>query len=340
MSSGSPESETEAQVPDAGVQGSGRDASSAADDGHRGVLSEQETAALLESSPQGQVRAFDITACKISRTRLPNLEHIAKTFGVRASTTLSQLVGHEVRIAFDGLDRGKSADRLAALPNPACLAVVRLKPLPELAIFATQPALLLAMLDGFFGGACRAPADAAAAASPAAQRFLGVMTRNLAPDFVAAWQPIAPVECELVKQEHDARFVQLGAAHDTVIIVRFIAQLGELNGALEWLLPEAALAPVREALSADGSVRSPRDPHAWTPELSAALMQAQLETRAVLSEATMSLRELVSLAPGDIVPIEAPEHVTLLAENVPLFRGRFGVSQGRNALKILDGVSV
>jgi flagellar motor switch protein FliM len=48
---------------------------------------------------------------------------------------------------------------------------------------------------------------------------------------------------------------------------------------------------------------------------------------------------LVRLSPGDIIPIEAPQQVTLLAGNVPLYRGSFGVSQGRNALKILSGAS-
>jgi flagellar motor switch protein FliM len=48
----------------------------------------------------------------------------------------------------------------------------------------------------------------------------------------------------------------------------------------------------------------------------------------------------VSLAPGDIIPIEAPQQVTLFAGEVPLYRGRFGISQGRNALKILPGAPV
>jgi flagellar motor switch protein FliM len=64
-----------------------------------------------------------------------------------------------------------------------------------------------------------------------------------------------------------------------------------------------------------------------------------VETRAILTQAQISLRELVRLTPGDIIPIEAPQHVTLLAGEVPLYRGRFGVSQGRNALKIIPGGS-
>jgi flagellar motor switch protein FliM len=70
------------------------------------------------------------------------------------------------------------------------------------------------------------------------------------------------------------------------------------------------------------------------------LHEVEIEIRAVLGQARISLRELVSLAPGDIIPIEAPQDVTLLAGDVPLRRGRFGVSQGRNALKILPGGSV
>jgi len=55
-----------------------------------------------------------------------------------------------------------------------------------------------------------------------------------------------------------------------------------------------------------------------------------------LAEAQISLGDLVRLVPGDVIPIEAPQQVTLLAGDVPLYRGKFGVSQGRNALKILS----
>jgi len=43
----------------------------------------------------------------------------------------------------------------------------------------------------------------------------------------------------------------------------------------------------------------------------------------------------VRLVPGDVIPIEAPQDVRLLAGDVPVYRGKFGISQGRNALKII-----
>jgi flagellar motor switch protein FliM len=116
-------------------------------------------------------------------------------------------------------------------------------------------------------------------------------------------------------------------------------EFGARSGRIDWLLPEALLAPVRETLAADGGQTTLRKQEAWAPVFTAALQDAEIDMRAILTQAQISLRELVRLSPGDIIPIEPPQQVTLLAGDVPLYRGRFGVSQGRNALKILSGAS-
>ena len=41
------------------------------------------------------------------------------------------------------------------------------------------------------------------------------------------------------------------------------------------------------------------------------------------------------MRPGDVLPIDPPADVTLYAGDQPLYAGKFGVSRGRNALKIL-----
>jgi flagellar motor switch protein FliM len=150
---------------------------------------------------------------------------------------------------------------------------------------------------------------------------------------------VAPLELELAKLETNPRLVQLGSAQDSVIVVRFTCELGARSGTMDWMLPDAQLTPIREALASDSGKAPARKQEAWGPALSAALHEVDVEIRAVLGQARLSLRELVSLAPGDIIPIETPQDVTLLVGDVPLRHGRFGVSQGRNALKILPGGS-
>ena len=216
---------------------------------------------------------------------------------------------------------------------------MRLKPLAGLAFMGVEPPLLLALLDAFFGGSGRPAVDTQAAVSAAAQRFLTLLLKSLGPDITAAWTPVSPLEIELVKLETNPRLVPLGSAQEAVIVVRFACEFDARSGTIDWMLPEALLAPVREALASDGGKAPARKQEPWGPALASALHEAEIEIRAVLGQARISLRELVSLKPGDIIPIEAPQEVTLFAGDVPLRQGRFGVSQGRNALKILPGGS-
>jgi flagellar motor switch protein FliM len=309
------------------------------------AISNEEVAALLEKNGKedkesaNSVRPYDFSAQRINRTQLPLLEVISKNFADKAGVSLSGLLGRDASMQFDCLESVKSGDLQASLPAPASLAVIRLKPLNGFAYISVEPALLLTLLDGFFGGSGRPNADSQAAIAPAAQRFLALMLRSFAADVTAAWSAVAPLDLELVKQETNPRLVQLGGPLESVIVAKFTVEFAARSGRIDWLLPEALLGPIRDALSGEIGSAPARKQEAWAPVLTKALQDAQLDTRAILAQAQISLRELVSLSPGDIIPIEAPQDVTLLAGNVPLYHGRFGVSQGRNALKILSGVS-
>jgi flagellar motor switch protein FliM len=307
--------------------------------GASNTISEEEVSALLEKQAAEAVRPYDLSAQRINRTQLPMLQTIAKSFAARAAGTLSGLVGRDAALEFTSIESMRAADLQASLPTPGAVAAVRLKPLSGLAFVGVQPTLLLALLDAFFGGSGRPAVDTQAAVSAAAQRFLTLLLKSFAPDLTAAWTPVSPLELEVAKLETNPRLVPLGSAQDSVIVVRFACELGARSGTIDWMLPETLLAPIREALASDGGKLPARKHEPWGPVLTAALHETEIEIRAVLGQARISLRELVSLKPGDIIPIEAPQDVTLYAGDVALRAGRFGVSQGRNALKILPGGS-
>jgi len=312
-------------------------AAAAADPPEASAISEEEVSALLEGGAAGNVQPYDMMAHRVNRMQLPMLEMICKSMAEKMSTALAALVGRDASVQFSGLDSAKAAELQATLPVPGSLAIVRLKPLQGNAFVSVDPALLLALLDGFFGGNGRATTDPQAAIAPAAQRFLGLVLRSLSAGLTAAWGPVTTLEMELVKQETNPRLMQLGAPQELLLALRFTVELGAQTGRIDWLLPEALIAPLREALASESGSPAVRKQESWAPALGLALQDAQVETRTILAQAQISLGELVRLTPGDIIPIETPQHAVLLAGEIPLYRGRFGVSQGRNALKILPG---
>jgi flagellar motor switch protein FliM len=300
-------------------------------------ISEEEVSALLEKGAADGVRPYDFASQRINRTQMPMLQIIGKSFAERARVALSGLLSRDATVEFTSVDSAKAADLQAGLPTPGAVAVVRLKPLPGLAFVVVEPKLLLALLDGFFGGTGRAATEPQAAIAPAALRFLSLMLRTLGPELTAAWAPVTPIELEPVKQEVNPRLLQLGGPNDSLTVMRFTVEFAAHSGPIDLLIPDAVLAPIREALAADGAKPPARKQDPWGPALGVGLQDAELELRAVLAQAKISLGELVRLTPGDIIPIEPPQDVVLLVGDVPLHRGRFGVSQGHNALKIIPG---
>ena len=62
----------------------------------------------------------------------------------------------------------------------------------------------------------------------------------------------------------------------------------------------------------------------------------QLTTR--LGFCHLSLGTLLNLKAGDIVPCDFTGKVTVLAEDVPIFRGSYGLSRGLQAVKVEERV--
>jgi flagellar motor switch protein FliM len=302
----------------------------------RAAISAEEVSALLEKRDLDRAQPFDLSARRINRMQLPMLEILSKSFAERAAASLSALLNRSATMQFESLRSATAAELQAALPTPASVSVLRIKPLPGLAFVSAEPDLLLSLLDGFFGGSGREATDPLAVAAPAAQRFFGLMIRGVAADWAAAWAPLSAVEMELIKQETNPRFINFGDAADAVVVATFSIQFGTRTGTISWLLPEALLAPIREALASETGKPAARQQPPWAPVIGAALQAAEIDVRVILAQAQVSLGELVRLSPGDIIPIEAPQQATLLAGDVPLYRGRFGISQGHNALKITE----
>ena len=301
------------------------------------LISDEEVNALLETNPTGEVKPYDLVGTqRITRGRLPALETIHETFARSFRVALFNLLQREPQVTFEGIRTQKAGDYLAGITTPASLDICRIKPLPGNALLVFDTNLVFLMVDTYFGGPGRAFERASDhGLTPTEVRFVQVVLRQAAADLAHAWAPVAQVEVELVKHESNPLFASVAAPTDSVLVNRFNVELPSGGGALDLVMPSMMIDPVREVLTA-GIVARSSNHEAWGPMLAAHLADAALEVRAVLTEVEITLGELTSLKPGDVLPIDAPRDVTLYAGSEPLYAGKFGVSRARNALKILQ----
>ena len=69
------------------------------------------------------------------------------------------------------------------------------------------------------------------------------------------------------------------------------------------------------------------------------MRDAGVNLRGVLLETQVSLRELAAAQPGDIIETSMPSAVTVYAGDRPLLEGTFGVSRGKNSVRVIKPVS-
>jgi flagellar motor switch protein FliM len=76
----------------------------------------------------------------------------------------------------------------------------------------------------------------------------------------------------------------------------------------------------------------------WINCLHEEVMDAEVEISSLLLETQMSIGEFLWLRVGDVIPLNLPELTTVFAEDVPVFRGRYGQSNGRYAVRFKSQV--
>jgi len=76
----------------------------------------------------------------------------------------------------------------------------------------------------------------------------------------------------------------------------------------------------------------------WSKALRDEIMDVKVELKAKLLETELSLRELMELRPGDIIPVEMPENLLVFVEDLPTFHAKMGRTKENVALKITDKI--
>jgi len=68
-------------------------------------------------------------------------------------------------------------------------------------------------------------------------------------------------------------------------------------------------------------------------------MRIDIPINSLLIEKNMSIRSVLKLKKGDVIPIDMPDSVSLRAAGVPIFEGKVGISDGNYAIQIEDRIT-
>ena len=121
-----------------------------------------------------------------------------------------------------------------------------------------------------------------------------------------------------------------------LVISSFRIELDDCGGEFQIALPGSMIEPVRDVL--DGGQRKSRSINQgdWLHALQLNIQEADVDLRATIARTRLTLRDVVGLQVGDVIPVSQPEQATLQVDEVPVYAGQFGVYREHNAVRVTD----
>jgi len=316
------------------------------------VLNQDETDALLhgvdkgtvsteaDAPAPGEVRPFDFAnQQRIVRGRMPTLEMINDRFARQFRTSLFAMLRRQPEITVLPIQMVKFVDYVQSLAVPTNLNMVKFLPLRGTGLIVLDPKLVFAAVDNFFGGVGRFAKIEGREFTATENRIIHMVLKHVFGDLKEAWSHVARLDIEYLSSEVNPHFANVVSPSEVVVVSSFRIELDGGGGDIHVTMPYSMIEPMRELLHA--GIASDRVEHdeRWGQALREEMEDAEVELSTVLGRGKITMQQLMSLQPGDILPCDFSGQATVMAEDVPVFRGTFGVSHGQQAVQIDERVA-
>ena len=291
------------------------------------LLSQDEIDALLHgvddglvqtesASEPGSIKSYDLTSQdRIVRGRMPTLEMINERFARYTRISMFNLLRRSADVAVGGVQVMKFGEYVHSLYVPTSLNLVKIKPLRGTSLFILDAKLVFKLVDNFFGGDGRHAKIEGREFTPTELRVVRMVLDQCFVDLKEAWQAIMPVNFEYMNSELDGG-----------------------GGDLHVTMPYSMIEPVREMLDAGFQSDLDDQDERWVKALREDVLDVAVPLTATVARRQLKLRDILHMQPGDVIPVELPEHLVLRANGVPSFKARLGSHKGNLALQIIDPI--
>lgn len=303
-----------------------------------GVASASEMLSRAEQA-QKEVHTYDFKRPeRVSKEQMRALEGIHGSFARNFGAQLSGLLRTIVDIRVETIEQLTYSEFIYSLPNPTNFNLLEAKPLEGKICLEISPLIIYPILDRLLGGHNSELFIPQRPLTLIEQRLVARITQRALTSLTEAWADLVEVEFKITEVESNPHLVQIVAPNEIVVVLGFEIKLGGRAGTMSLCIPFAVIEPVIGKLITQGWVAYQRQSAAEdkSEQIARELGATNVTVDAFLAETSITLRDLLSLQPGDIIQTSKPVggQVILQVEGENKFAGQIGRHKDHYAIKI------
>jgi flagellar motor switch protein FliM len=300
----------------------------------QGVTGEtQDTKPTIDSS---EVVVYNLaTQERIVRGRMPSLELINERFARLLRIGLYNLLRRNPEISINPIRNTKYSEFLRHLVVPTNLNLVKVPPLKGSGMIVIDPHLVFLLVDNLFGGDGRFQTrvegrDFSSIEQRIIQRALAIIFECLD----KAWELMYPVNFEFIRSEMNTQFANIATPNEVVVTTTFRIDLGSIGGDLHICLPYSMIEPIKDILRSSLHSESISNDQRWAQLLKHQIQDAEVDAVADLCKIETTLRKVLNMKAGDIIPFDMPETIDVNVDYLPILKCSYGKLNGQYALQV------
>jgi len=289
------------------------------------------------SKTEGSVVTYDLFNSEAHKGFVPNLDIIYDSFIRYSRVTLSNRLRKSVEIKKIGARSYKFDDFLQTLPSPVCMGIFKIEPLKGAALVSFDSTLVLSLIDSLLGGTGSAKVPVANRMFTSIElRLMEKIVNDVLQDLEKAWAPLYLTHMNLLRMEMNPRLISIVPPEYQIVTMSLKLQIEDVSGNIMFAIPYMTIDPIRDKLKAGMQFDLMAIDPQWSSRLSAEILEAPMETIVEMGNASITLRELLDLVPGDTIMLDkaCSSEMLVKVEGVPKYFGIPGIRHGNKAIQI------
>lgn len=310
------------------------------------VITDEEKDALLDGVETGEVevqadgestyasvRDYEFPPrCRIVSNSYPRLGILNQQIAIKASRNFEALLNTACVMQFKSVE----LTAFSALADQGRCAILEFKlaPYEGSALVYLNTKIMGNLVEAFFGGSGDNPPHEGPEGFTAGEMTVAtVFAREFLSVLKEVWASLEDVEPEVTGVRQDTDVIEVLEPNDDVIVCEFEAELLGEPRDFQLVLPLKVVQPLVPAFEGRKRDRDVAEDVRWEQAIRGTVVHSNVSVSSLVGDAELTLRDIANLKPGDIIDIEDPRNGRLVAGEVAVLEGRFGVHDGCYAME-------
>lgn len=287
---------------------------------------ETATAPLYNAIPAHQINIYDFKRPeRVSKSQVVALEALHEVFARNVSASLSAYLRTIIEMRLVSVEQFTYSEFTMSLPTPTSFNLLSCEPLEGHIILEVNPSIIFPIIDRLLGGGSGEVLYLDRPFTSIENGLLNTILGRIIEELRETWENVKEIDFKIYETESNPFLLQIVAPNEPIVLLSFEAVMGEYSGMLNLCIPFKVIEPIMPEFSQSswfGSTGRRKD-HGGDNRILDNIEHAAVELAGILAETPLSLADILSLKPGDIIDtgVDHRSPISLTVEGRRKFTG-------------------